>query len=499
MSTPNSTRQEALNKEIQITSRVPSDRNDVVRGNEKRASSDDNPEVSDSSEVKEFKEGGYGWVVVASVLLVNAHTWGMNSAYAVFLGYYLHSNAFPGATAIDFAFVGGLSISMSLLISPIATTSIRVYGTRISLLIGVVFETIAFIGASFTTKVWHLILSQGIAFGIGMGFLFVGSVGVVPQWFTKKRSFANAIAASGTGFGGVCYSLGTNAMIKNIGLPWAFRILAILAFVVNGICSLLIKDRNKAVGAVHVAFRKELFTRIEYYFLLGWGFFSVLSYTIVIFSLSDYAQQVGFSASQGSIAAACFNISQAVGRPFIGLFSDRIGRLNMAAIGTGIAGIAALFLWTFAGKYYAGLIIYSLFGCTAGILWATVAPVAAEVVGLQVLPSALSIAWLVLVLPATFAEVIGLSLRKSGVNGYLDVQMFSGVLFIAAFACAWAMRVWKLHEMDTLGLTKEQREVDVRNPDAVMITREQSEGAASRKGKYSLASIWEATFTMQCV
>jgi hypothetical protein len=61
MSTPNSTRQEALNKEIQITSRVPSDRNDVVRGNEKRASSDDNPEVSDSSEVKEFKEGGYGW------------------------------------------------------------------------------------------------------------------------------------------------------------------------------------------------------------------------------------------------------------------------------------------------------------------------------------------------------------------------------------------------------------------------------------------------------
>jgi len=31
--------------------------------------------------------------------------------------------------------------SQALLISPIATTSIRVYGTRISLLIGVVFET----------------------------------------------------------------------------------------------------------------------------------------------------------------------------------------------------------------------------------------------------------------------------------------------------------------------------------------------------------------------
>ena len=96
-------------------------------------------------------------------------------------------------------------------------------------------------------------------------------------------------------------------MIKNIGLPWAFRILAILAFVVNGICSLLIRDRNKQVGAVHVAFNKELFKKIEFYMYISWGFFSLLSYTIVIFSLPDYAQTVGLSSSQGSVIAACFN------------------------------------------------------------------------------------------------------------------------------------------------------------------------------------------------
>ena len=165
----------------------------------------------------------------------------------------------------------------------------------------------AFIGASFTTEIWHLVLSQGVAFGIGMGFLFVGCVGVTPQWFNKKRSFANAVASSGSGFGGVCYSLATNAMIKNIGLPWAFRVLAILAFAVNGICSMLMRDRNKQVGAVHVAFNKVLFKKIEFYMYVSWGFFSLLSYTIVIFSLPDYAQTVGLSASQGSVVAACFN------------------------------------------------------------------------------------------------------------------------------------------------------------------------------------------------
>lgn len=46
---------------------------------------------------------------------------------------------------------------------------------------------------------------------------------------------------------------------------------------------------------------------------------------------------------------------------------------------------------------------------------------------------AMSITWLVLVLPATFAEVIGLSLVKPGKDGYLDVQVYTGFMFIGAF------------------------------------------------------------------
>lgn len=96
-------------------------------------------------------------------------------------------------------------------------------------------------------------------------------------------------------------------MISNLGLAWAFRILAILAFVVNGVCSLLVRDRNKAVGAIHVPFHMALFKRVEYWLFVGWGFFSLMSYVIVVFSITDYAQSVGFSASQGSLASAIFN------------------------------------------------------------------------------------------------------------------------------------------------------------------------------------------------
>lgn len=170
-----------------------------------------------------------------------------------------------------------------------------------------VLETAAFIGASFTSQQWHLVLSQGIAFGAGMGFLFTGSVGLVPQWFHKKRSLANSIGTAGSGFGGLTYSLAAHAMIENLGLPWAFRILAILAFAVNGVCSFLARDRNKEVGAIHQAFHKELFKKIELYLYLAWGFFSILGYIVVVFSLASYASAVGFTSNQGSIIAAIFN------------------------------------------------------------------------------------------------------------------------------------------------------------------------------------------------
>lgn len=71
----------------------------------------------------------------------------------------------------------------------------------------------------------------------------------------------------------------------------------------------------------------------------------------------------------------------------IGFFSDRVGRINIAGLSTLIASLAAFLLWILAGKHYAGAIVYSLFGVFAGCIWPCIAPVAVEVVGLQLLPS----------------------------------------------------------------------------------------------------------------
>ncbi len=82
--------------------------------------------------------------------------------------------------------------------------------------------------------------------------------------------------------------------------------------------------------------------------------------------------------------------------------------------------------------------------------------------------------WLVLVVPSTFAEVIGLSLKTSGANSYFNNQLFTGFVYLAAFIfgmfesgslvyfearsalgqdvdlheTGWFLRAWKIQELE---------------------------------------------------
>lgn len=404
--------------------------------------------------------GGYGWVCTACSAVVNAHTWGLNSSYGVFLAHYLSHETFPGATPLEYAFVGSLSISCAMLISPVATTTTRFFGTRVTMQIGVILESASLIGASFAKEIWQLFLSQGICFGLGMGFLFVGSVPVVPQWFTTRRSLASGIATSGSGLGGLVYSLAAGAMIQTIGLAWAFRVLGIIVFVVNTICTILMRDRNKEIGSSLLAFDVGIFRRPEYLLLGGWGWFSMLGYVVLIFSLSNYTNAVGLDDSQAAVISALFNLGQALGRPPIGYFSDTIGWINMAMGTTFSCGVFALVIWIFA-KSYGVLIFYALLGGTmAGTFWTTIAPVSAEVVGLRHVPSGLNLMWLTIVLPVTFSEPIALEM-VSGTGSYLGTQLWTGFMYIAGALCLVFLRGWKIGELEELAKIKAQNNEEV--------------------------------------
>jgi MFS family permease len=119
-------------------------------------------------------------------------------------------------------------------------------------------------------------------------------------------------------------------------------------------------QRNKAVGSVFVAFDLKLLRLPNFWLLVGWGFFSILGYIVLLFSLPSYARSVGLTAQQGSVIGAVLNLGQGkmlllkpdsywqilkdigLGRPPVGYFSDSFGRINMAGGCTFLCGVLCL-------------------------------------------------------------------------------------------------------------------------------------------------------------
>lgn len=181
----------------------------------------------------------------------------------------------------------------------------------------------------------------------------------------------------------------------------------------------------------------------------------MLAYVVLIFSLANYANAIGLSASQASVVSAILNLGQALGRPPIGYFSDTIGRINMAASMTALSGLFAFAIWIPAHSYGVLLFYALICGTVAGTFWATIAPLAAEVGGLKAVPAVLSVTWIVIVLPVTFSEPIALEIVEH-TGSYLGTQLFTGFMYFAAAGCLLLLRGWKIGEVEEIARLKEQ-------------------------------------------
>ena len=353
----------------------------------------------------------------------------------MYLSHYLETDYFPGATSLDYALIGGLEFGAALLISPITTVATRELGRKAVMGAGCVMFSGGFIAASFAKRIWQLYLSQGVLIGLGLGAIFIPSVQVLPQWFLKRRSLAGGIASAGSGYGGLAFSLGTTAMIKHIGLAWSLRITGIISLIGNLIGALLVRDRNHVVKPPQLGFATHLLRRYDCVLLLGWAVTNLLGYMVLLYSLSSYAVQVtGLTQAQAGILTAVLNLGTGVGRPLIGLASDRFGRIEVAATLTLSCGIGVFAIWVPANSYGILMFYAILSGAILGVYWTTVGPLCAEVAGLKEVPSFLSLQWLAVVLPTTFAEVIALYLRKPRMGrwAYLYPQVFAALAYIVA-------------------------------------------------------------------
>lgn len=333
------------------------------------------------------------------------------------------------------------------MVGPAAMAVQRRFGLRTALLAGTGLMFAALFASAYATQVWHLFLSQGVGFGWGMGFLYTPASSALPPWFTSRRSLAVGISTAGAGFGGLVYSLATNAAVQRWGLPWAYRILALCSLGANLLSAGLLRDlahKRRASQPPPSKFRMRDLGRIQVLLVVAWGITTELGYITLLYSLPHYAATIGLTARQGSLANALLNVGLALGRPVIGYASDIFGRINTAMIITATCALLCFALWIPANGFPLLAAFAFLVGGLCGIFWSTITPILVECVGLGQLSSTFGFVCTLMVFPTTFAEPIAMTLVGASGNIYLTAQVFVGCVFVVGASSLWVLRAWKI-------------------------------------------------------
>jgi MFS family permease len=95
-------------------------------------------------------------------------------------------------------------------------------------IVGVTLQVLGIFLMSISTQYWHFILTQGVLNGVGSGIFFTPTMGVVAQWFTRRRSIALGIASTGNSAGSMIYPIIVQKLLPQLGFPWTVRVLGFL-------------------------------------------------------------------------------------------------------------------------------------------------------------------------------------------------------------------------------------------------------------------------------
>ncbi|KAI1188114.1 major facilitator superfamily domain-containing protein [Nemania serpens] len=334
---------------------------------------------SDFAERHEFSlppaDGGKdAWLFLAAVFVVDALVWGFPFSFGVFQNYYNSHEPFAGQPSI--VVIGTSSMGVMYLTSPIIMGLGQIFGrwTRWMPLLGLVIMSLALALSSFATTTTHLILSQGILYGLGGGITYCPCIVYLGEWFVKRKGLAYGIMWSGTGLAGVVLPLLLQSLLGALGFRNTLRLWAGFLLVITAPLSFLIKPRLPPSATSHVRLFNLWFLVTPAFLVYqtaniveAMGFFLPGIY------LPTYARStLGAPSFSAATTILLINIASVIGCVAMGWFIDRFHVTTCILLSTIGATLSVLLIWGLSsslGLLYFFCITYGLFAGSFTSAW----------------------------------------------------------------------------------------------------------------------------------
>ncbi len=383
-----------------------------------------------------------GWAVVAAAFALMFV--GFAAAYS-FAAFFTAFEAEFGASRGDIALVFSVAAFIWFLSGAPAGMLADRFGARRVALAGVAFLAGALWLSSLAPSLTFLYVTYSVGIGLGVGLTYVPSVGAVQPWFSAHRAFASGLAICGIGAGNIAGPLLAAWWIGSFGWRGAYQLLSVSFLAIGLAAALALRVKppaHESADAPGVPLRSALRTR-EFSLLYVSLVLTCVGLFVPMVHLGPYAQDAGYSETQGVTLVSLIGVGSLLGRFTIGPFADRLGReRSLAALYAGL-GIMLLVWWA-TTSYWLLASFALVFGACYGAYVALLPTIVMDLYG----PRAVSGIIGVLYTGAGVGTLLGPWLAGAAYDalGAYDVPILTGALLsLIAAACVVPLFSGKKH------------------------------------------------------
>ncbi|KAG0357075.1 major facilitator superfamily domain-containing protein [Gamsiella multidivaricata] len=396
-----------------------------------------------------MESGFRGYLVVFGGFLIIMAAIGYVSIYGIFQSQYNDIYGAKGQSQSSISFVGSLAVGFQFGFTIISGPVMNRFGHKVILWSGTIIGSLGLLLASWGTELWHLYLTQGVMFGIGVSLLNLAATAIPPLWYDKHRGMAMGICFCGAGIGGLAFGFIIPALINAVGIYWTLRIYAIFHFVCTAFASLVMRAPRQLAGppidtrkdTINLGILKDPGFMLWFFSAALFGFAYIIPFTYV----PSYAKDiVGLDPNiQGGQLLSIMSAANAVGRIVIGVCGDRLGAIRVAAFSFIAAGVSC-FIWMFAHSYGALVGFSIMYGFFSGAFFTLVASITANIVGLTHLGSGLTVIFLTNTPGNLFTLPIAGRIIE-GAGEYKNMIGYNAAMYLASGALLLVLMFYNHH------------------------------------------------------
>lgn len=292
---------------------------------------------------------------------------------------------------------------------------------------------------------WHLLLTQGLLYGIGSSLLYFPILSITPEYFSTHRGTAMGFVLSGSGVGGLVLSPLTRLLLARLDIRWTLRFLAFFYLLIC-LPIALTAAPSRFLTRRHTHLDLKLARKPVFLFSVGAAFLQAAGNLLPLTFLVEYSVALGYAASFGAILLAISNGVNSAFRILTGVAGDQFGRQNTLILTVICSAITVLAFWLGStagdGSQSLWVMFVVFYGVAGGGYNALFPTTVVEIFGLQAYASVNGFIYFVRGLGAMVGSPVGGKiLGQSQLQNYRNMVWFDAALLTGAAVCVVGVRV----------------------------------------------------------